>query len=115
TTLRLPPGKTRLRNRISVSGTFGLQGARFSDAQVQQKMHDLSRRSQGKDEGDPMGRVLTDLKGRVDLAKGVAQLRQLSFQVPGANVALDGTFDLGSQALDFRGTLRMQATVSRAI
>lgn len=115
TTLRLPPGKTRVRNRISVTGDFGLQGARFSDAAVQQKMHDLSRRSQGKDEDESIGRVLSDLRGKLDLSKGLARLQSLRFQVPGARIALDGSYDLGSQALDFRGTLRMEATVSKAV
>ncbi len=115
TTLRLPPGKTRVRNRISVVGTFGLQGARFSDPTVQQKMHDLSRRSQGKDEDEAIGRVLSDLRGRLDLGKGAARLQNLTFSVPGAQIALDGSYDLGSQALDFRGTLRMDATVSKAV
>jgi len=115
TTLRLPPGKTRVRNRIAVTGDFGLQGARFSDPMVQQKMHDLSRRGQGKDEDDAIGRVLSDLRGKLDLSKGMARLRNLTFQVPGARIGLDGSYDLGSQALDFRGTLRMQATISKAI
>jgi len=115
TVLRLPPGKTRVRSRLSVAGTFGLQGARFSDAQVQQKMHDLSRRSQGKDEDEVIARVLTNLRGTLDLSKGMARFNDLAFQVPGANVALDGSFDLDSQVLDFRGTLRMEASVSRAI
>ncbi|MEO8482147.1 MAG: AsmA-like C-terminal region-containing protein [Acidobacteriota bacterium] len=115
TTLRLPPGKTRVRNRISVAGQFGLQGARFSDATVQQKMHDLSRRSQGKDEGDAMQRVLSDLRGKLDLSQGIARLENLTFEVPGAQIALDGSYALESQALDFRGTLRMEATVSQAV
>lgn len=115
TTLRLPPGKTRVRNRISVAGDFGLEGARFSDPAVQQKMHDLSRRSQGKDEDEAIGRVLSDLRGKLDLSKGLARLRNLTFEVPGARIALDGSYDLASQGLDFRGTLRMDATVSKAV
>lgn len=115
TVLRLPPGQTRVRNRISVKGDFGLSGARFSDATVQQKMRDLSRRSQGKDEDDELGRVLSDLRGRLDLSGGAARLSRLTFQVPGAKVQLDGSYTLATEALDFRGTLRMDATVSKAV
>jgi hypothetical protein len=78
-------------------------------------MHDLSRRGQGKDEDDAVGRVLSDLRGRLDLSKGMARLQNLTFQVPGARIGLDGSYDLGSEALDFRGTLRMEATISKAI
>jgi hypothetical protein len=115
TRMKLPPGAARVRNRISVTGTFGLEDARFTNAQVQNKLRDLSRRSQGKDEDDAIGRVLSDLHGRLNLGKGVARLSQLTFQVPGARIALDGGYDLGNGALDFRGTLRMDATVSQAV
>lgn len=113
--MKLPPGESRVRDRIEVSGDFGLTQTRFTNAEVQAKLQTLSRRSQGKDEDDPIGRVLTDLKGQVQLSKGNARLRRLTFQVPGARVALDGTYSLASGALDFRGTLRMQATVSQAV
>jgi hypothetical protein len=114
-TFKLPPGPTRVRDRVELTGQFGLAETRFADAQVQQKLQDLSRRSQGKDDDDPMGRVLTNLRGKVTLSKGRVRLTQMHFQVPGANVALDGIYTLASGALDFRGTLRMQATVSKAV
>jgi hypothetical protein len=115
TTMKLPPGAARVRDRISVTGTFGLEDARFTNAQVQSKLQDLSRRSQGKDEDDAIGRVMSDLHGRLNLSRGVARLSQLTFQVPGARIALDGGYTLASGALDFTGTLRMDATVSQAV
>jgi len=113
--MELPPGKTRVIERIAVRGRFGLSETRFTDKDVQSKMETLSRRSQGKDEEDPIGRVMTDLRGQLQLSRGVARLSRLTFQVPGARVALDGTYGLASGAIDFRGTLRMQATVSQAV
>ena len=35
--------------------------------------------------------------------------------MPGADVALHGTYTVATGGLDFRGTLRMQATVSQAV
>ena len=35
--------------------------------------------------------------------------------MPGAKIALDGAYDLGTGGLDFHGTLRMQATLSQAV
>ena len=38
----------------------------------------------------------------------------LKFQIPGATVQLAGTYGLRTEALEFDGTLRMQATISQA-
>jgi hypothetical protein len=113
--MTLPPGPTRVRNRIRVSGQFGLASTRFTNANVQEKLRELSRRSQGKKEDDPLGRVLTNLSGRVLLSGGVVSLTNMRFEVPGAKVALDGTYHLSTEVMDFRGTLAMEATVSKAI
>jgi hypothetical protein len=115
TTLSLPPGKTRVRNRLRLGGRFGLGSATFTDGQVQGKLEELSRRSQGKDKEDELGRVMTNLAGRFTLASGVLSLRDLSFHVPGAAVLLQGSYAIEGEALDFEGHLRMQATVSKAI
>ena len=115
TTVKIPPGKQRLRERIALNGQFGLDAAKFTDAQVQAKLHELSRRSQGKDEGEAMARVMTSLSGSFELQRGMLMLRRLSFHVPGARVDLNGTYALDGGALDLEGTLQMQATVSEAV
>lgn len=115
TTLSLPPGRARVRDRLSLAGQFGLGSARFTDAQVQAKLTELSRRSQGKDQDEMIGRVLTSLSGSVELERGLVKFRRLSFHVPGAKVDLTGTYALADQALNLEGTLTMQATVSQAV
>jgi hypothetical protein len=114
-TLQLPPGEARVRNRIRVTGRFGLARTTFTNESVRGKLEELSRRSQGKDEDDPLGRVLTNLSGRLVLENGTARLTGMRFQVPGATIALDGTYRLATGAMDFRGTLAMQASVSKAV
>jgi hypothetical protein len=114
-TLQLPPGEARVRNRIRVTGRFGLARTTFTNESVRSKLEELSRRSQGKDEDDPLGRVLTNLSGRLVLENGTARLTGMRFQVPGATIALDGTYRLATGAMDFRGTLAMQASVSKAV
>jgi hypothetical protein len=101
--------------RLEVEGRFGLAETQFTDQGVQSKMESLSRRSQGKDEDDPIGKVMTNLRGQIRLTGGTARLSRLTFEVPGARVALDGTYALASGALAFRGTLRMQASMSDAV
>ena len=115
TTLSLPPGPEPVQDRIRLNGQVGLGAAEFSDAEIQRKLEDLSRRGQGKPEGEMPEGVMSDLSGTFALAKGVLTLRGLIFHVPGAKVNLSGTYTLVSGALDFHGTLTMQATVSQAI
>ena len=114
-TLALPPGKSKVPQRLVMNGRFGLGRAEFTDAQVQEKLQELSRRSQGKDEDERIGKVLTDLRGRFAIQSGVLKLPDLTFRVPGASVALAGTYQLEKGEMDFAGTLRMQASVSRAV
>jgi predicted nuclease with RNAse H fold len=40
-------------------------------------------------------------------------LTNLTFDVPGASVALDGTYALRAETLDFRGVLRLDAKLSQ--
>jgi len=113
--MKLPPGETRVVQRLEVEGRFGLSETQFAEKGVQSKMEALSRRAQAIDEDDPLGRVMTNLRGQVRLAGGSARLTNLTFQVPGARVALAGTYALTSGELDFEGELRMDATVSEAV
>ena len=115
THVSLPPGKTRVRDRIDLRGRFGLSQARFTDKNVQQKIQELSRRSQGKSADEELGRTFTDLQAGFVLKNGTLSLSQLEFEVPGAAVLLDGSYDLSSTEFDLHGVLRMQASVSRAI
>lgn len=113
--MKLPPGQTPVSQRLQVEGRFGLTETRFTEREVQSKMEALSRRSQGKDEDDPLGRVMTNLRGQIRLANGSARLSRVTFRVPGAQVALNGSYALRSGELDFEGELRMQASVSQAV
>ena len=57
--------------------------------------------------------MVTDLEGRFTRRRGLS-LTALKFQIPGATVELAGTYGLRTGALEFDGTLRMQATISEA-
>jgi hypothetical protein len=114
-TFAIPPGDGRVPRRLQMTGRFGLASARFSDSDVQKKLRELSRRSQGKDKDDPIGRVMTDLRGRFTARNGSLRLSDLNFRVPGATVRLNGVYALESGAIDFRGELRTQATMSQAV
>lgn len=111
----LPPGPTKVRRRLLVAGKFALARGQFTDSQVQDKLRELSRRSQGKKQDEELGRVLTSMNGRFTLQNGTLALPDLTFQVPGAAVNLAGRYQIDGEVIDFRGTLKMQATVSKAV
>lgn len=116
-TMALPPGKQPVRRRLRLAGHFGLDDARFTDPAAQQKLQELSRRSQGikKDDAAEMDRVMTDLAGDFTLGSGVIDFKRLTFDVPGAAVALAGSYTIDSEAIDLTGTLRMKTSASKAI
>jgi hypothetical protein len=113
--ITLPPGPGSVRSRLVLDGTFGLEQARFTDDEAEAKLIELSRRSQGKDESERASRVLTSLHGQFKVSSGVLSLSGVRFRVPGATVTVDGTYAMASGDLDLTGTLRMQASVSRAV
>jgi hypothetical protein len=109
----LPPGPGDVVERMRIEGKFDLSSARFTSRTVREKLGEMSARASGKPEKVP-SQVVSDLEGRFTLRAGVLTLTGLKFRIPGAVVQLDGTYDLRSEALDFTGTLRMQATISEA-
>lgn len=100
-------------DKLTLSGSFGLTQAKFTNASVQQQLVGLSRRGQGKTSGEPMADVFSNLQSRFAVDNAVVTFSQLTFEVPGALVALTGRYGLRSGVLDFKGELRLQATLSQ--
>jgi hypothetical protein len=111
----LPPGKSRIRDRLELTGRFALERTQFTDPGVQAQIAMLSRRAQGKKADAPVGRMTSDMHGRFVLRKGAMRFQPLRFDVPGANVELAGVYGVHSQQLNFAGTLAMQAPISKAM
>jgi hypothetical protein len=109
----LPPGEPDVVERLRLGGQFDLSSARFTDREVREKLGEMSARASGHP-GEDDGSVLTDLEGRFRLAGGTLSFPDLRFRIPGAAVQLAGSYGLRSEALEFDGTLRMQATISEA-
>ena len=111
--LIVPPEKKKVIDKLQLRGDFGLTKARFTDADVQNKLMGLSRRGRGINKDEPVGEVLSNLKGRIVLENGSASFPRLTFAVPGAQVELAGRYGMRSEVLNFRGKLKMQATLSQ--
>jgi hypothetical protein len=111
--LTIPPGKREVLDKINLSANFSIQSARFTSADVQQKIRELSRRARGETEPDSSEKIASNMKGRFVLKDGVAHFSQLSFEVPGALIQLTGSYGLRSEQMNFVGSARLEAKLSQ--
>ncbi len=112
--LLLPPGQEKVLDRLQLDGRFALEDTRFTDAAVQEKLAELSRRAQGKKPDEPVGRITSDMRGRFTMKDGAIRFHPVGFTLPGADIQLTGWYGMRSQALEFAGTLSMEAPISKA-
>jgi hypothetical protein len=112
TTFLLPPGNRDEMRRLRLDGTFSVDRAAFTKAQVQAKIDAFSAKARGvKDETpDP---VVSNFRGAFRMREGAIHFSNVTFAMPGARVSLSGRFALESEALDFRGTVRLDAKLSQ--
>jgi hypothetical protein len=111
----LPPGKIDVVKRLLLDGTFTLGTARFTDPDVQKKIEGLSQRSRGQVAAATAEHVSSDFAGSFKLANGVLTIPTVAFGVPGSLVRLSGSYGLSSEAIDFKGTLYMDAKISETV
>jgi hypothetical protein len=114
TSFLLPAGEADVIDRLQLEGTFRLAQARFTSFDVQQRIATLSRRGRGveHDEGIERERVVSNLRGRFRLRNAALTFSQLTFAVPGSRVELSGSYDLRSEAMNFKGYLLTDATLA---
>jgi hypothetical protein len=116
TSFLLPAGEKDVPERLELEGAFSLLQARFTNYNVQQRINELSRRGRGqKDKPNAGSSVVSNLSGRFVMKNGRIRLRNLTFAVPGSAVQLAGSFDLGSEQLDFSGHLLLDASLSEMV
>jgi hypothetical protein len=121
----LPPESRPFLQRLKLQGEFGISNARYPHPETQRKIDVLSAQARGQADkvedaeeklGTPIdpGRVLANLKAKVNLQDGTAQLRDLSFDLPGAAALLNGSYNLESERVDLRGKARINTQLSKA-
>ncbi len=115
TSFVLPPGDTPAIDRVELAGRIGVTDASFSSRATQARVRELSRRAQGKPADTPLERALMGLAGRFTYARGVARFSSLTFRTAGAAIGVRGTYTLASGALNFNGTARFDAKVSKVV
>jgi len=110
--MEVPPGPGKMIQRLILDGTFALLDASFTSTTVQDRIDEISRRTQGKPSAVDIRGVTSDFEGVFTLKAGILELPRLMFAVPGADVLLSGWYNLNSERLDFRGSVRTRARIS---
>ena len=108
----LPPGKEPFLRKVKLEGTFGVEDGSFSEAKTQKNVNELSAGARGE-KMENAETVLTDLKGRVALVRGIATFSDLSFGVPGARARMYGTYNLLNEKIDLHGRMRVDTKISK--
>lgn len=124
TKILLPAEHRPFKQRVQLAGNFVIDPARFTSAESQSGIGQLSERANGKkdkekdhdadDDAAGFDRVHTRLDGQVALRNGVATFSRISFSVPGAQGDMNGTYSILDKRVNLRGKMRMNATVSQA-
>ncbi|MFZ0738874.1 MAG: AsmA-like C-terminal region-containing protein [Candidatus Acidiferrales bacterium] len=102
-------------DRLILSGRFGIEGAQFSSLQVQEKVDALSRRGQGQPKNEDIEDVISNLRGQFTLKDRLATFSNLAFDVSGAKIQLNGSYNLDQETLDFSGLLLLNAKLSQTV
>jgi len=82
---------------------------------VQRQVTNLSRKASGRKDEEPHPRVTSDFSAKFKMADGRLSLNDLTFDIPGAIVALDGRYALREETLAFAGNLYIDAKVSEMV
>ena len=109
----IPPGREKFLRKVVCVADFGIDDARFTTPETEQKVSQMSERARGDRTPPPdPPTVLSDLKGHVELRGGVAHFSSLSFAMPGAVAHLQGTYDVIADKLNLQGTVQTQVKIS---
>jgi hypothetical protein len=116
----IPPGKVDVVKKLILDGEFAIDSALFPDPKIQEKVNQLGEVGRGENREDGSGsasshregRDLSHITGTFRLQDGIMRISNLSFAVTGAEVTLEGTFNLVSEEINFQGELRLQSKLS---
>ena len=121
----LDPSRNGLKflQRLRVDGAFEAPAERLTNQATEQKLSAFSQRAQGVKPSklDPSSAdqasnatsdVVSSFTGQAKIRDGVLSTQRLTFQMPGADVDLSGSFDLRDSTVDLTGNLRMQSDIS---
>ena len=130
TTFELPPGKESVTSKVQLTGDFTVLNAHFSSDKIQTAVDQLSLRGQGKPglanqeraalkDSNPDNNASADVSsamhGTFIFLNKRLTLSSLDYQVPGADITMNGVYSLDGETLDFHGTARLHAHISQMV
>jgi len=116
--MSLPPGKVRVAEKIRLQGDFSITGATFNNPQTQNKMDMLSLRAQGEPRlANPAGAAavneVSNMTGVFKAGDGKLDLPNLQYDLPGAQVLLQGSYTMDGKTFELHGIVRTRARASQ--
>jgi hypothetical protein len=111
-------------HRLHVDGTLNVPAERVSDRDTEKSLSDFSQRvaranpaRKAPDSAGGAGKssaadVLSAVKGPVQIRDGIASSQHLTFNIPGAQADLSGTFNFHNKEVHLVGNLRMDTDIS---
>ncbi len=109
----LPPLSGKVIEKLRLDGEFSITGAKFLRSHLQDRLDQMSRQAQGQPTNQAIDEVVSGMSGRFVLLNELLTLNDLAFSIPGADLKLDGSYNLDTEAVDFHGDLRLQAKLSQ--
>jgi hypothetical protein len=109
----LPPLSGKVIEKLRLNGQFTIKDAKFLRSQIQDRIDQMSRQAQGQPKNEGIDEVVSGMSGKFNLANELITLRELAFGIPGADLSLNGTYNLDNEVIDFHGDLRLQAKLSQ--
>jgi hypothetical protein len=113
TKLQILPLDQPFQEKLVLAGSFNMDQARFLAGSIQKKIDDLSRKAQGQPENEAISDVMSGILGGFSMRDGEIRFSNLTFQVPGAFIHLNGSYGIYSEAIEMRGVARLRAKVSQ--
>lgn len=112
-TAELPPDSEPFIRRVRLEGSFDVSNGTFSKPKTQHGVDELSAGARGENKESPP-QVLSDLRGQVTLAEGIAHFSQISFAIPGANARMHGTYGVTEpHRINLHGQMRVDTRISK--
>jgi AsmA-like C-terminal region len=114
--IEIPPGQVSVSRKMRLEGTFAIQDAIFNNVKMQAQLDAMSERAQGKPKlANAQDAVVvgSSLSGKFSQADAVMQIPELNYQMPGAQVTMNGAVQLVGSTYEFHGKVRTQATASQ--
>ena len=115
TKIDIPPLAEKVREKLVLDGRFEIHEGKFLHSTIQNQIENLSQRARGQSQNPAAEQAVSHMSGVFHMENAAIRFSALSFGLPGADLNLAGDYSLDSDALDFGGTLKLQATVSQMV